>query len=684
LRSLLQSLLKLRYILEAGLIGLFFVQALRYLIGSLYGRVGSAAVYPAIDPALVDPAVPGLLSPAVVSGEITLLVYLLALPLMAVLLGRFRALIVLSAVLAAAARAMMNLETSLTMTAAAAITVGAGLLYIAFVIRNRARVLPYLFIYAFAADQIYRAAGNTLDPSWSRGYMGVQLALSLLVILLALVNFFRPDEEERLQEKHLMPFWSGFGMGTLLFLEIALLATPNAVAGRASTDYTLFVPFVLIATLLPLVPQVREWGRQFVSLFDSSVRGWAWVLLVALLIVFGTRFTGIGAGIALVLAQFCVSMMWWWLTRPQAERERNFSGLWLALSAVIFGLFVVFDLFTYEYAYVRDLAPQFRFLNNIVPPFLRGFRGLGLGVILLSVFLGGLPMIQTRRRIPWKNAPFIQSLAGVLVIALAAGGAAYLARPVVVSPVQDVQNLRIATYNIHAGYNEFFYYDLEAIAQTIARSGADIVLLQEIEAGRLTSFGVDQPLWLARRLGMDRRFFPTNENLQGLAVLSRVPIVFDDGTLLTSIGSQTGLQRVQVRPDEGVITIYNTWLGLLAEGVGGTLESQEQDQQQQLNEILALIALHHRDTGGTLGRTVIGGTFNNIPDSELVRQMIDLGFDDPFAGMHPLQSDTFWQTTRRARLDYLWLRNLGKLSAGTINTAASDHRLAVVEVSISR
>ena len=99
----------------------------------------------------------------------------------------------------------------------------------------------------------------------------------------------------------------------------------------------------------------------------------------------------------------------------------------------------------------------------------------------------------------------------------------------------------------------------------------------------MTSFGVDQALWLARRLGMDRRFFPTNEGLEGLAVLSNVEIVSDDGYLLPSTGEQTGLQRVQIRPDAGVLNIYNTWLGLLLDMPGErAISDQEQDQERQL------------------------------------------------------------------------------------------------------
>ncbi len=67
----------------------------------------------------------------------------------------------------------------------------------------------------------------------------------------------------------------------------------------------------------------------------------------------------------------------------------------------------------------------------------------------------------------------------------------------------------------------------------------------------------------------------------GLAVLSRIPIIYEDGTLLTSRGMQTGLQRVQLRPDEGVLDIYNTWLGLLYARESEVLSLQEQDQWQQ-------------------------------------------------------------------------------------------------------
>ncbi len=187
------------------------------------------------------------------------------------------------------------------------------------------------------------------------------------------------------------------------------------------------------------------------------------MLLIALLIVFGTRLSGYVAGAALVLAQFFVSMMWWWLVKPRAERQRSFSGLWLILALLLFGLLIVGDNFTYEYAFVRDFSGDYAFLNSVIPPLLRGFRGLGLPLLLLAVFLAALPMTQTPRRIPWGGgARAIWSLATFVLVVVAGVGAALAVRPPVITAASGTDDMRIATYNLHGGFDEFYNYDLEA------------------------------------------------------------------------------------------------------------------------------------------------------------------------------------------------------------------------------
>jgi endonuclease/exonuclease/phosphatase (EEP) superfamily protein YafD len=149
------------------------------------------------------------------------------------------------------------------------------------------------------------------------------------------------------------------------------------------------------------------------------------------------------------------------------------------------------------------------------------------------------------------------------------------------------------------------------------------------------------------------------------------------------------LQRVQVRPDAGVITVYNTWLGLPVEAPTGE-PLNVQDQQRQLAEIFAIVATQHNLPNFTpdcsrMGRTVIGGTFNNVPDSPLIDQMRQIRFSDPLAGLPIELSATFDRLGfPRARLDYLWLCNLPAEQQGVMKTSASDHHMAVAEVAVTR
>ncbi len=689
MRERLRLNLETLHILEAALVGLFFISATRFLVGMIYSRIGGASIALGLDPASIPAGTPGIVDSATIVNEVSFLVYMLALPILALILGRIPWLTLVGVVLVSAGRALMITESGITPLTAAAMAFGGGLLYLAMLVRNRAQTLPYFFILGIGIDQIFRAVGNTYDPSWTPAYANVQMILSIVAIIISLVGLVLSDRQRKgvtvSPDYGLMPFWGGVGLGGMLFLQLSLLATPNAIAGRADVDYTNFAPFITLATLLPLIPWVRRQATSFVGLFDRGTRGWSWMLLIALLIVFGTRLGGIPAGAALVLAQFTVSLIWWWLVRPRAERERLFTGLWVIGGALVFMMLVAADNFTYEFAYVQNMAPELAFLDPIIPPLLRGFRGLGLGVLLLSVFFAALPMIQTQRRIPWASeSRGLGTFFSLLVTAGLSIGVAIAVRPPLIAGVRDVESIRIGTYNIHGGFSEFYDYSLEEIARTIQRSGADVVLLQQVENGRLTSFGVSQPLWLARRLGMDTRFYPTTEGLHGLAVLSRVEIVFDDGVPLTSIGSDTGLQRVQIRPDQGVITLYNTRLEFLLEtGDGRSIAQQEQEQQRQLNEIFAILSSRHPD--GNLGRTVIGGTFNNIPASPLADQMRAAGFIDPFAGQPPELTATLWRTGYpRVQLDYLWVwrRSVLPVGANTIDTSASDHRMAVIETII--
>ncbi len=675
---LLRPFLSITQPLETALVGLFFIQALRYLCGALYSQIAGASVLAALPSDLIPSGVP---TPTTVQTEITLLGIWLGLPLLTLVLGRSRGLFIVAIAIMAVGRAWPLITAeAMTPFTSATLILGGGLIYIALMSRHRLSEFPFFFIFGLALDQIVRAFTNTLDPMYAPALQTPYLVAVVVLLLVGFINLRQKGVDG------LMPLWSGPALGAMLFIELSLLALPNGVAGRAKADYTTLVPALIAATLLPIVPAIRAQARRFISLFDSAYRGWIWLVFIALLLVIGTRISGFIGATALVVAQFGISMTWWWLVRPKAEREMNLAGLGVLLSMVIFAIFYTLDIFTYEYAFVRDFAPPFTALNSVIPPLLRGLRGMGIGLILIAAFLALVPMIRTVRRIPWVGGAPSQTLFNTILVAGFSALGYIVAFPPLVTPTVNAEDLRIGTYNIHGGYDEFFRYRLEDMAITIQRSGASIILLQEVEMGRLTSYGVDQSLWLARRLGMDVRFFATNEGLQGLAVLSKAPIVYDDGVLLVSTGNQTGLQRVQVLPDDNVITIYNTWLSPLL--AGEEVAPQESEQRRQLNQILSIIFNVHYPEG-ELGRAVLGGTFNTVPDSPLITFLQqETPFNDPFAGANPLLSYTFERTgVGRARLDYLWLwrQNLPEIGANVIfDSDASDHRLAFVGVQLRR
>src|SRR5690606_17095925 len=214
-----------------------------------------AAVVASVGMENLTPGLTGVVDPAFVRSELLFLSGSLLLPLLALIFGRLRPLLALAAILAAVMRLMMIANPTLSPVVAAGLTTGASLLYLALLIRHRASSMPFFFLLGLGFDQLLRAMGNTLDPSWSASSavfalgsgesvfvlqcLHVQIVLTALAVILSSVPMLRQTRELREQEpgvspdRGLLPVWGGIGLGALLFLQVSLLGLPNAVAGRA-------------------------------------------------------------------------------------------------------------------------------------------------------------------------------------------------------------------------------------------------------------------------------------------------------------------------------------------------------------------------------------------------------------------------------------------------------------------
>jgi len=616
---------------EAAAILLFLVQAVRVLFSVLFGVI-------------YDAVFAGPMSMSMVTSVLLALLAFLT-PLLAPRRRRgIQLTLLVTSLLVFLSRISLTLNNPDIRLYSSLLIVAGGGLYAAALLRERAVSFPRLFIAAWAGDQLFRAFGHTFDITLRDGWLPYQIVISVALAVLSVVAFYsevsrRPPRQAEGAPQRRLGFLGGLAIGAFIFLETSLLAFPNAIARWSGVRYSVLTPSLLLITLLPLLPGVQALRRR---LFTKQVSGLLLSLLTCLCLAAGYLFQGVLAGIALLLAQLLVllALPGALLSVRRGKRER--IGLNLALGLVFFLLINFAFAFAFTYAYTLEF-----------------FRGAGLPIVLVAGLLATLPAAR-RRPSPTEEPSAWQrrwSAAGIVGIAALVILSAVFARPPALRLKDAGPKVRVGTYNIHYGYNTSWQFKLEEMARTIEESGADIVALQEVDACRITSYGVDDALWLGRRLGMEVVYQPTVEHLTGIALLSRFPEPQADGKLLTLRLEQTAIVRAQVEVGDDILDAYGIWLGL-----------EPEERAVQLGEALDFIGE---------GPVAFGGDFNSTPDSPIYRQLVDAGFTDGAADDDA--SPTSPSEEPRNRIDYVWIRGLRPVGAKVLDSTASDHRMLVVE-----
>ncbi|GAB4544686.1 MAG: hypothetical protein OHK0023_01840 [Anaerolineae bacterium] len=665
---------------------LFFVQAARFLYATLYAHIGGAnATALTADPqALANQ--PGVISTFDLTLELAITGLSLLLPIFAPLFGRFLIGSAVAAAVVAAGRVFMTANAgTLFGVAGAALALGAAALHMGITIGRRPHIFAPSMVLAFAGDQLIRLIGATQDITWSAAYLDTQTALSLSLFISAVLALVfevlhqrqsDPADPNQAPNFGSLNLWGAFSLGGLFFLEFTAIGLPNIVARRAGFEYTQIAPFLVAATLLPLIPTVRAGARTFVGMFDGRYRGWVWFLMIGLLFVIGYRFSGPVSVVALCAVQFLTTLLWWWVVQPVPQRRFFLTGLGFIGAVVIFLLLTGAEFFTFEYAFVRGLIEPFASI-------LRGMRGAGVLVAIVAAFIASLPHIAARKRLAWRGGTLGEGLAAFALLIIGVGVSVSLTGPIRLEPPLDPTSLRVGSLNLRGGYGLYFGSDLGVTAAEIRTSGIDILLLQEVEGGRLISGGVDQAAWLGRALNMELAYFGTNEGVQGLAILSRLPIETRSGVMLSAQSKATGVQFVRVRKPNGeALDLYNTHLSLIFRGGALSVEQLEVDQVRQIQEVLAFVETNRSDERAV----IIGGTFNHAPQTDIynfMRQQPQPGFIDPFADFPSERA-----TTRRiinepsVRVDYLWLRQVRPVEVGITRMRFSSHDMPIVKIAV--
>jgi beta-N-acetylhexosaminidase len=279
---------------------------------------------------------------------------------------------------------------------------------------------------------------------------------------------------------------------------------------------------------------------------------------------------------------------------------------------------------------------------------------------------------STHRRARYGHTPAI----ALLLLSGCATNQTTLTRP------DGLPSARVLVYNIHAGKDAKGAANLDRVAELIRVTGADVVLLQEVDQGTRRSGGVDQPAVLATRTGMHVAFgsaLDYDGGKYGVAIMSRWPIL--DDTLLhlpvtppqeRAGGSHEprGALRVVVAGPTGRLTIFNTHLDPSAD---------DHWRRQEADTIASLVVQARR----TERLVIAGGDFNSTPESAVQTAVRDRGLRDAWMECASGPGYSYPADTPVKRIDYLFLTGgIRCASARVVESDASDHRPLLAEVAL--
>lgn len=261
------------------------------------------------------------------------------------------------------------------------------------------------------------------------------------------------------------------------------------------------------------------------------------------------------------------------------------------------------------------------------------------------------------------------------------GGAPSPTMPAV-TPTAASAALRVLVLNMHAGKDAEGRDNLERVAALVRETGADVVLLQEVDSLTRRSGGVDQAAELARRTGLEARFgnaLAYQGGGYGIATLARPAVT---GSALARLpvdppqdragGSREprGVLGVTLATPAGALHVLNTHLDPSAD---------DRWRRQEADSVLS-VALDQAAGGVPV---LVGGDFNATPESAVMRSLVARGLRDLWAECGSGEGFTFPAAEPVRRIDYLLaLGPVRCTGARVLESQASDHRGVLVELEV--
>lgn len=613
-------MMKTRVFLSSWIL-VIFLQSLRVTFSTLFGVI-------------YDQIFEGPMSAWLLVSNVLVVLALLAPGLLARKVSKSR--LTLFAITALLARMSLSIDDANIRYWGALIVLATAGSYFALMLRVDRKHLASALIWGILWEYLLRVLGDTFDVSLFDGSLPYTILGGLAIIGFAL---WIDHQKEQMNEAAPGINWAqALGLGAFLFLQTSLLALPSAVARYSTITYMPIALLLYLASAAVLIPEVR---RVLDPLFALQRARWALMLLVGLGFTSGYFLEGWLAAGGLILAQgIVVAGVVFAIIEPEAGKKDSHWRLPIGFLWMLVLNFLGAFAFTYSYT-----LPVMREMGWVV---------YLIAILVFAWCVIAPPTREAQARSKGSSLDRILVLITAIMIVIAVW-------PGTTEPLPK-GSLRLATWNIHYGYDDDWHTNLQEMAGVIAAEGVDVIALQEVDTGRMTSYSSDNAYFLARRLGMQVVYLPAVEHLTGIALLYKGPQAASDVTFLTSLQEQTGV--VHAALDWGVsgLDAYGIWMGL-----------SDEDTQRQMDEALAFI--------GSAATASLGGDFNARPEDPEIAAVRASGFADPYDLLGitdpPMTSPAI---DPQERIDFVWLRGLIPQRVWVSTSLASDHRMVVVEV----
>lgn len=225
--------------------------------------------------------------------------------------------------------------------------------------------------------------------------------------------------------------------------------------------------------------------------------------------------------------------------------------------------------------------------------------------------------------------------------------------------MEEINQLKIMSFNIHHGRSKFGAYNLHDVAKVIRDHNIDIVGLQEVDKNMYRSLFEDQIQKLAEELDMHYAYGPNIQILgaeYGNGILSKYPIESFENIHLPGNGREKRgllMSKIRVRGEE--INFLVTHLGLNKE--------ERRKQMQAIDQFVRLLG----------SRVILVGDFNttdgDIDFFNFKKYLIDTA--EVFENQSQYTYDCF---IFKSRIDYIFTtQDFKTIYYEVLDTDISDH-----------